>query len=73
MCLDLEVVCKCDFKVYSMNLLYLLKHNVEKKKRKSMSECPLPIPVNVVPEDPHMAPSHISFRSLLKCHFFSKP
>ena len=22
-------VCKCDFKVYSMNLLYLLKHNVE--------------------------------------------
>ena len=34
MCLDLEVVCKYDFKVYSMNLLYLLKHNVEVEKKK---------------------------------------
>ena len=25
----MDVVCKCDFKVYSMNLLYLLKHNME--------------------------------------------
>lgn len=40
---------------------------------KSMSECPLPIPVNALPKDPHMAPSHTSFRSLLKRHFFSEP
>ena len=32
-CLDLEVVCKCDFKVYSMNLLCLLKHNMEVEKK----------------------------------------